>query len=176
VHLAQGGITTSEVAAWLRSLDMDGLYALAQGRLALIPESVFVLPDVAVDIAETELVERHRADRRASVLPPPAAAVPVTDALLEPPPEFVALLGALAAIDAPLPVADAVIGESFCAASYRLSLLPFLGEANVDPELAPLAGLPLHLAWHETAPLAPVGRAEVAAMTPGVLKPAPGTS
>ncbi len=176
VHLAEGGITTSEVAAWLRSLDAEALCALGQDGLAWIPESVFVLPDVAIDIAEAELVERHRTDRRPSVLPPPATARRVADALLEPPPEFAALLRSLAAIDTPTPVADAVVGDGFRAASYRLSLLPFLGEANVDPELAPLAGLPLTLVWDRTAALAPVGRAEVAAMTPGVLNPPPAGS
>jgi len=171
VHLAQGGITTSEVAAWLRTRNVDDLFALASGELALIPEGVFILPDVMIDIAETELIDRHRADRRLSVLPPPAIAEPMANALLEPPPEFAALLAALSGIETPQSVADAVVGDSFRATSYRLSLLPFLGETNVDPDIAPLAGLPLALVWDKTAPLAAVGRAEVAAMTPGHLIP-----
>ncbi|MGB0126522.1 MAG: hypothetical protein WBP72_02705 [Rhodocyclaceae bacterium] len=171
VHLAQGGITTSEVAAWLRRQSIDELFDLAAGGLALVPEPAFILPDVMADVAETELVDKHRADRRPSVLPPPEDAQPVTDALLEPPPEFAELLRTLAAIETPLPVSDAVVGGSFRSASYRLSLLPFLGETNVDPDLAPLADLPLTLDW-ESGPLAEVGRHEVAAITPGKLLPA----
>lgn len=171
VHLAQGGITTSEVAAWLRGLDVEGLRNLGGDGLALVPESIFILPDVMADIAETELVERQRAARRRSVLPPPANAEPLADALLEPPPEFAAFFATLSGIDAPMAVADAVVGDNFRAASYRLSLLPFLGDSNVDPELAPLAGLPLTLTWDETAPLSTIGRGEIAAMTPGQLIP-----
>jgi hypothetical protein len=170
VHLAQGGVTTSEVAAWLRGRSADELFALAGDGLARVPDPVFVLPDVMLDVAETELVDRHRPQPRRSVLPPPASAQPVADALLEPPAEFAALLRALSAIDAPLPVADAVVGGSFRAASYRMSLLPYLGEANVDPDLAPLAALPLALVW-ETGALTAIGREEVAAISPGRLIP-----
>lgn len=169
VHLSQGGITTSEVAAWLRSRSVDVLCLMVGDGLALVPEAIFVLPDVMLDIAETELVDKQRPDRRHSTLPPPADAQPVANALLEPPPEFADLLRVLEQIDAPLTVSDAVVGGSFRAASYRLSLLPFIGEANVDPELAPLAGLPLALEWDAGATLVAVGREEVAAMTPGRL-------
>lgn len=171
VHLSQGGITTSEVAAWLRSRSVDDLCTLVGDGLALVPDAIFVLPDVMLDIAETELVDKQRPDRRRSTLPPPANAQPVPDALLEPPPELADLLRVLTQIDTPLAICDAVVGGSFRAASYRLSLLPFIGETNVDPELAPLADLPLMLEWDAGIALAAVGREEVAAMTPGRLTP-----
>jgi hypothetical protein len=97
----------------------------------------------------------------------------MADAALEPPPEFADLLTTLGHLDATLPVADAVVGGSFRAASYRLSLLTFLGDVNVDADMAPLAGLPLTLEWDAAVPLEPVGREEVAAMTPGRLRPLP---
>jgi len=51
-------------------------------------------------------------------------------------------------LDTSLSVADAWVGGSF-SGSYRLSTAVFLGEQNVDPELAPLAELPVTLQWHE---------------------------
>jgi hypothetical protein len=171
VHLSDGGLTTSEVAAWLRERSLDQLVALGSGALTLIPDPLFVLSDVMLDIAEAELVDKQRPERRASALPPPAQAVPMAEATLEPPPEFAELLGLLGRIEAPLAVPDAVVGGSFRAASYRLSLLPFLGEANVDTDLAPLAGLPLTLAWDEAGALQHVGREEVSAISPGRIEP-----
>ena len=77
----------------------------------------------------------------------------------------------ISGLDAPLSVADAVIGSSFSAASYRLSLLSFLGEQNVDPELAPLAELPVTLQWHEYNELQTINRDDVAAISSGQLIP-----
>ncbi len=171
VHLSAGGLTTSEVAQWLRERSLDELAALSGGSPTLITEPVFVLSDVMLDIAEAELVNKQRAEHRRSTLPHPAQAVPVTEATLEPPSEFAELLSLLGRIESPLAVADAVVGGGFRAASYRMSLLPFLGETNVDPDMAPLAGVPLTLAWETTGPLQRIGREEVSAITPGRLQP-----
>lgn len=171
VHLSEGGLTSSELAAWLRDLDVDRLAALAGDGPAIAPELAFILPDVMVDAAE-EFLNRTRADRRVSTLPPPADVRETTEVPREPPPQLGALTRLLADATHALPVADAVVGESFSAASYRLSLLAFLGEANVDPELAPLAGLPFTVRWDDDAEtLVPVGRGEIAAMTAGKLEP-----
>ena len=171
VHLSEGGLTSSELAAWLRELDVDRLAALAGDGPAVVPELAFVLPDVMIDNTE-EFLDRTRADRRVSTLPPPAEVRETTEIPREPPPQLRQLTRLLADAGHALPVADAVVGESFSAASYRLSLLAFLGEANVDPELAPLAALPFTVCWDEAAQsLLPVGRGEIAAMTPGKLEP-----
>lgn len=171
VHLSDGGLTTSEVAGWLRAQSLDELAALGAAGLTQVPEPLFVLPDVMLDIAEAELVDKQRTNRQVSTLPPPMAAEPMADATLAPPPEFADLLRLLELVEAPLSVADAVVGGSFRAASYRLSLLPFLGETNVDPEMAPLAGLPLAVEWDADTTLVNVGREEVAAITSGRLQP-----
>lgn len=171
VHLAQSGLTTSEVAAWLRGLSLEKLAGLAVAGPAQVCEPTLILADVMLDIAEAELVDKHRPDRRVSSLPAPTQAEPVADAALEPPVEFSELLRQLGHLDAARSVADVVVGGSFRAASYRLSLLPFLGETGVDPELAPLAGLPLYLEWEPDAPLHPIDRGEVASITPGRLRP-----
>ena len=42
---------------------------------------------------------------------------------------------------------------------------------NVDPELAPLAHLPLSLRWNESLELKTIGRDEVAAMSDGHIEP-----
>lgn len=171
VHLSEGGLTSSELAAWLRESDIDRLAALAGGGPAIAPELAFILPDVMIDNTE-EYLDRTRADRRVSTLPPPADVRETTEIPREPPPQLGELTRLLAHSAAALPVADAVVGDSFSAASYRLSLLAFLGENNVDPELAPLAELPFTLRWDETAEApVPVGRGEIAAMTPGKLEP-----
>ncbi|MDP2825339.1 MAG: hypothetical protein Q8O52_21985 [Sulfuritalea sp.] len=172
VHLSDGGLTTSEVAGWLRAQSLDELAALSETGLTPVPEPLFILPDVMLDIAEAELVDKQRADRHVSTLPPPMPAEPMADATLAPPPEFADLLRLLGQVETPLTVADAVVGGSFRAASYRLSLLPFLGETNVDPDMAPLAGLPLVMEWDADTTLVLVGREEVAAITSGRLQPA----
>ena len=95
---------------------------------------------------------------------------------LEPPPELAELLQVLQHLDVPMPIADVVVGGSFRAASYRFSLLPLLGEDKAPSELAPLAALPVQLLWSVDAAegeLAVVNRAEVAAITPGVIAPLP---
>ncbi|MEF8756388.1 MAG: hypothetical protein V5B60_21025 [Accumulibacter sp.] len=176
VHLSQGGLSSSEVAAWLKGLDVDRLAALAEGALNVVPEPVFVLQDVLLDIAEAELIDRQHPDRRRSSLPPPAAVVTTHELPLEPPPEVAELLQVLQHLDGPLPIADVVVGGNFRAASYRFSLLPLLGEDKAPSELAPLAALPVQLLWSADAAageLAAVNRAEVAAITPGVIAPLP---
>lgn len=170
VHLSQGGLTTSEVADWLRGRSIEELVALGQGCLRLTPEPVFVLPDVMLDIAEAEL-DKQRDNHRRSSLPPPVPVHEVSDATLEPPPEFDAFLHLLGSIDMPLTVADAVIGGGFRAASYRLSLLPFLGETSVAADMAPLAAIELELAWEDNAMLTAIDREGVAAVSHGHLRP-----
>jgi hypothetical protein len=171
VHLSQGGLTSSELAGWLKERSVDELAALAGGDIALTPEATFILSDVMLDNAE-EFVERDLPNRRASTLPPPAAVEHAEDVQHNPPPYLGELTRLLQGTPEPMAVADAVIGGSFAAASYRLSLLPFINEQNVDPELAPLAALPLKVQWDESyVALAPVHRGEVAAMSPGNLVP-----
>lgn len=171
VHLSQGGLTTSELAVWLKERTADELVALAAGQLALTPETAFVLPDVMVDNTE-EFIERETPSRRVSILPPPAAIEHALDIPHEPPPQLAALTRLLAALPEAMYVADAVVGDNFSSASYRMSLLSFIGEQNVDPELAPLAALPLAVHWDAgSSELTPVRRNEVAAISAGKLVP-----
>lgn len=170
VHLSQGGLTSSELAAWLKQRSIDELIELAAQQLAYTPEATFILPDVVLDNTE-EFIAREQPNRRISTMPAPAEIEYVNDLPYEPPPQLLELTRLLSGLDASLSVADAVVGGSFSAASYRLSLLSFLGEQNVDPELAPLAELPVTLQWHEHNELHAINRDEVAAISSGQLIP-----
>jgi hypothetical protein len=127
-----------------------------------------------VDNSE-EFIERDRPTRRVSMMPPPAEIEYVHDVPHEPPPQLAALTRLLSGLSAPISTTDAVVGGDFSAASYRMSLLAFIGEQNVDPELAPLAALPLTVRWNEEVnDLTRVHRNEVAAMSSGKLIPQEG--
>lgn len=170
VHLSQGGLTSSELAAWLKQRSIDELIELSVQQLAYTPEATFILPDVVLDNTE-EFIAREQPNRRISTMPSPAEIEYVNDLPYEPPPQLLELTRLLSGLAASLSVADTVVGGSFSAASYRLSLLSFLGEQNVDPELAPLAELPVTLQWHEHNKLHTINRDEVAAISSGQLIP-----
>lgn len=168
VHLSQGGLSTSELAAWLKTQSLDSLAALADGRLATTPECSFVLPDVMLDNTE-EFIAREQPGRKISAMPAPAEIEYTRDVPLEPPRELIELTRMLAGLESPASVADTVVGGSFGSASYRLSLLALIGETNIGPELAPLAELPLTLQWGDA--LQAVGRGEVARISAGRILP-----
>jgi hypothetical protein len=168
VHLSQGGLSTSELAAWLKTRSLDQLAAFADGRLATTPECSFVLPDVMLDNTE-EFIAREQPNRKTSAMPAPAEIEYTRDIPLEPPRELVDLTRMLAGLNASASVADTVVGGSFGSASYRLSLLALIGETNIGPELAPLADLPLILQWGDD--MQAVGRGEVARISAGRILP-----
>lgn len=170
VHLSHGGLSSSELAAWLKERNLDELAGLAAGQLCFTPESTFILPDVMLDNTE-EFVARDLPNRRISAMPAPAEVEYVDDIEHEPPYQLVALMRLLAGLEQPINLADGIVGGNFSDASYRLSLLSFLGEQNVDPELAPLAHLPLQLRWNESLELKTIGRDEIAAMSDGHIEP-----
>jgi hypothetical protein len=170
VHLSHGGLSSSELAGWLKLRTVDDLVQLADGCFSHTPETTFILPDVMLDNTE-EFVVRDQPDRHISSMPAPAEVEYVDDIPLEPPYQLAALTRLLSRLEEPLPLTDGIVGGGFADASYRLSLLSFLGEQNVDPELAPLAELPLRVRWEETLELKTVGRDEVAAMSDGTIEP-----
>ncbi len=170
VHLSHGGLSSSELAAWLKQRTVDELVDLAAQQLSSTPECTFILSDVMLDNTE-EFVVREQPNRRVSAMPAPSEVEYVDDVQHEPPPQLAALTRLLAGLDAPLSLADGIVGGNFSDASYRLSLLSFLGEQNVDPELAPLAHLPLRLRWDESLELKTIGRDEIAAMSGGHIEP-----
>ena len=170
VHLSQGGLTSSELASWLTTRSIDQLADFAVGVTHLVPEIPFVLGDVMADVAEFELLERERPDRKRSSLPPAVDTENTREIPREPPPELAALTRLLANLtgrDEALEVADAVIGDNYRAAAYRFSLLPFLGDPAGDPDLAALGALPLSLRWADDDALDSPQRNGVAAISRG---------
>ncbi len=174
VHLGASGLSSSDVNRFLRDLDASSLAALARDACAAVPQPAVALAAIALDVAEYELVERERADRDDAALPPARSAPQ------QPPPRTDAedhrvatdWLAQLTALDAPAPLADWVPQEGFAISAYRLSLLGLIGDPGAGPRTgvgADLARVPLR--WQVDTGLTPVGRAGVAAMSPGRLLP-----
>lgn len=175
VHLSQGGLTTSDLAAWLRGQSAEKMAGLLAGTSSVVPEPVFVLPDVMLDVAEYELLERERSAAKISRMPAAAAAEETLEYAIAAPPELSRLTTLLGHLDAPKRVADVVVGGDYRTAAYRFSLLPLIGEPIADPDLAAFADLAVQAQWDKSDPtdttLEVVNRHEVAAISPGLLAP-----
>ncbi len=170
VTLGGSGISSSDVAAWLRQLDAGAVAALAADALALVPD----LPLLAgghelLDRAESALGdERLRAGVDAPL--PPADTAPLS---LAPEAEDLALLQhftrRLETLPDAQPLHRVVAGGGFALASYRLSLLALLADgADASPASGPVAEfmrLPLDVRFDDA--LVPVGEDEIAAINAG---------
>lgn len=174
VTLGGSGISSSDVAAWLRSLDADVIAGLALDSFAAVPE----LPLLAgghelLDRAEAMLEGDTAAAESPAGLPPPDAAA--SDVALQA--EDLRLLEhfthRLAALPAPQPLHHVVAGGGFAPASYRLSLLALLADgAETGPEDGPVGSLmrlPVEVDFGDG--LTVVGADEIAAMTLGEVRP-----
>lgn len=163
VHLSRGGLSTTELAAWLQGCDVDHLVTLAADCIACTPEPCFVTPDVMLDVAEAELL-REKVGAGETALPAAAGVAETSEFAAPLPPQLpalVALLAGLAGGDRPTPVADVVVADGFRETAYRFSLLPLIGEVTTDPTLVDLASLPLCIRTGFPA-LLPVARHGVA--------------
>ena len=173
VTLGASGISSSDVAAWLRSLDANALAGLVLDAYAAVPE----LPLLAgghelLDRAESQLEGEAAAALDAS-LPP----VDDTSGEIALQAEDLRLLEhfthRLEALPAPQPLQHVVAGGGFAPASYRLSLLALLADgAEAGPEDGPVGSfmrLPVDVEFGDT--LAPVGADEIAAITLGEVRP-----
>ena len=174
ITLGASGISSSDVAAWLRSLDAGTIAGLVREAFAAVPE----IPLLAgghelLDRAEA-LLEGETAAATADVgLPPPDTA----DTELTLQTEDLRLLEhfthRLEALPAPQPLHQVVAGGGFAPASYRLSLLALLADgAEAGPEEGPVGSfmrLPVEVEFGDT--LTAVGEDEIAAMTLGEIRP-----
>lgn len=175
VHLSQGGLTSSDLATWLRGQTAGQLAALLQGAARIVPFPVFVLADVMLDVAEYELLERERHAVKTSRMPAAAAAEETHEYSITTPPDLARFTALLGNLTTPARVADVVVGGDYRSAAYRFSLLPLIGEPIADPDLAAFAGLALATRWDTGDPgdtsLEIVNRNEVAAISAGLLTP-----
>ena len=170
VMLSDGGLSSSELAAWLKAQSIDKLFNLSAENIAHLPEPLFALPDVMLDVAEAFL-ERDIADKKVSTMPPPVEVEEAQDVPFEYPPQLQNLTNMLARIEHSVSLADIVVGGDFSAASYRYSLLTFLGEQHVDADLAALAEQPVAMQHDEAAALQVVNQNEIALISAGKINP-----
>lgn len=150
VHLGRTGLSSSDLVGWLRAQDADTLAAFEDGQLLLPLPAPFIHDQIALDVAEFELLERERLAAGTTALP--GAEQPPETADLAMDEEDLRFLddwhGELAAIVAPRELADTLIGDDYALSAYRLSLLGLLGDpesAALEGGTADLARLPLAL-------------------------------
>lgn len=174
VHLGRSGLSSSDLVAWLRSLSVDALVALADEQYLLPLQPPLLQDQIALDVAEFELLERERAAAESSELPnaeatPSTHDLPIDDEDLSP---LLAWQGELAAVVDPLELSDTLRGDDYALSAYRLSLLGLLGDPEssaLQGPTADLARLPLQL---EIEPrLVDPGLAAIALVSAGRLHP-----
>ncbi|MDD5297536.1 MAG: hypothetical protein PHU46_11550 [Rhodocyclaceae bacterium] len=174
VTLGAFGISSSDVAIWLRTLAAGDLAALAEGTVSPAPGVAFLAGGhELLDRAELLLsdeTQRLEADTRL----PPALAAPMAGVAEK---EDLRLLehftGRLSALEEATDLARAVSGGGFPSASYRLSLLALLadGEAAGPTGGAIAEFMRLPLSVHFGAELATVNQDEIAAISSGSVSP-----
>jgi len=174
VHLGASGLSSSDVNRYLRDLEVPALAALIDDAFSRVPQPVFALAAIALDVAEYELVERERADPEDGALPPACSAPEDLQPKAEAEDYRVAAdwLAQLDALDATAPLADWVPQDGFATSAYRLSLLGLIGDVGAEHRNgigADLARLPLR--WRIGTGMTAVGRAGVEAMSNGLLLP-----
>ncbi|TDR38237.1 hypothetical protein DFR29_12237 [Tahibacter aquaticus] len=150
VHLGGSGLSSSDVNQWLRAADRDALVRLSEDVLALRLAPAFVLGDIALDVADYELVEREREVGIVESLPEASTAPEQHDAPVASNDYGLAQAwqSQLAELIAAAPLAQLVPSDNFAVSAYRLSLLGLLGDPAADSRegpLAELARLPLYL-------------------------------
>ncbi len=174
IHLGQSGLSTSDIHGWLRGMSLDALCTLMDGTLELPTKLGCLLGDVALDVAEFELLERLREVEADHTLPPPHDA-PTAGSMPRNEEDLTRLLGFLndlKRIEAKTPLHDLVPVEDFAVSSYRMSLASLLGDPEsgaIDGAVADLARLPLTL--HLTGEQVQIGRYGVESMSVGTLEP-----
>lgn len=173
VTLGGSGISSSDVAAWLRTLDAAAIAGLAaQAGAAVADVPLLAGGHELLDRAEAMLAGEAAAAAAQAGLPPPDAPA---EAVLQS--EDLRLLEhftrRLETLPSPRPLHHVVAGGGFAPASYRLSLLALLADGTAaGPEEGPVGTfmrLPVDVAFGDT--LTAVGDDEIAAMTLGEVRP-----
>jgi hypothetical protein len=174
VHLGRTGLSSSDLVAWLRSLTSDALAQHADEAHLLPLHPPFLQDQIALDVAEYELLERERAAAESTELPgteatPTTHDLPIDEEDLSP---LIDWHSELAAVTTPLELTDALRGDDYALSAYRLSLLGLLGDPEssaLQGPTADLARLPLQL---EIEPrLVDPGLATIALVSAGRLHP-----
>ena len=173
VHLGQSGLSTSDIHRWLLMLERDEMCAQIIDAITFPAQIACLLGDIALDIAEFELVDRVRAEAEDASLPPacqapPAEEVPITEEDLT---LVRHLLGELSDIESEVPVEITSPAENFATTSYRMSLAALLGDPESSALGGPVADLArLPIVMDLTGESVLVGKCEIETMSAGSLK------
>lgn len=175
VHLGASGLSSADIQSWLRERSPEELLSLLALQAAIPRALSFVASDLSLDVAEATLRAQEVDD---VPLPPPA---PPATMEFEPPAVDTARLdlfvSQLAGLESDQSLAQLVEGRSFDEASYRLSLLPLIGERGALGETDPAARLAeLALAVEIGDALSEVSTGELARISAGVVRPLGGRS
>ena len=174
VHLGQSGLTSTDIAAYLRRCSQAELARLAGGLLPALPQLTCLTPAEMADTAEFELCGRLRPTLDDDSLPPPAGAPEADADAVERLWMAEALYARLAEVREPTLLSDAVLADSWPETAYRLSLLALLGDPESRGEasvIAELARLPLQL---DISPeMTALDHPTVAGLSRGLLLPKP---
>ncbi|MGL1832656.1 hypothetical protein ACKVEX_03515 [Rhodocyclaceae bacterium SMB388] len=173
VTLGASGISSSDVAAWLRGFDIDQLADMAVDAVAAVPD----LPLLAgghelLDRAEVVLSEEFRAREADQALPPPSDADVDTRAEHEDLALLEHFTRRIEALPEPAPLARVVAGGGFAPASYRLSMLALLADGGEGPAEGPVGAfmrLPVEVRFGDE--LMPVGDDDIALISHGEVAP-----
>lgn len=173
VHLGQSGLSTSDIHYWLRQLSADKLCNLLGSSMSFSMQHGCILGDIALDVAEYELLDRIQAESEDTSLPPacdaqPAEAMPVTEEDLT---RLRSFFDELQHIEVDVPLYLAIPADDFATTSYRLSLAALLGDPEsrmLDGVVADLARLPLLMRL--TGKSVEVGRLGIKNMSEGIME------
>ncbi|MGQ5522172.1 hypothetical protein ACUHMQ_02815 [Chitinimonas sp. PSY-7] len=172
VHLGASGLTSSDIAEWLRTASQADLAGMASNMLCFSPQLALVTGAEMVDIAEFELIERERVAAQSNVLPEKVAAPSLSAPEAERLFEAESLYALLAGFSVPTDISDAVVVDTYPETAYRLSLLSLLGDAEAALEqsiVGDMVNLPLRL--QHDAEVVELDHPEVAAISRGELVP-----
>lgn len=172
VHLGATGLSSADVNAWLRGRSIEQLAGMVEDAVSPVPDFAFALGDIALDVAEFELVDKLRPDRLNVSLPPSASSPGSTGDEVEPPDYGQLEHWHQDLREAPpkWPLAEAVPLRDYELSSYRLSLLALMGDresTSLDGPVAAFARLKRRLAW--SGAVVKVGRHGVAEISEGFL-------
>ncbi|QND83151.1 Uncharacterized protein ChrSV_0923 [Chromobacterium vaccinii] len=152
VHLGNSGLTSTDIADWLRRQGAAMLAGKLAGGWSICPEPAFLSTPELADVAEFELLARERAKAGAHVLPggeaAPLADAPEMERLLEAEEMYDLLLELGMSGKADAHISQAVLADSYNETAYRLSLLSLIGDpetSNDQSIVAALAKLPFSL-------------------------------
>ncbi|BAL24336.1 hypothetical protein [Azoarcus sp. KH32C] len=174
VTLGASGISSSDVAAWLRGLSAEQLAGFAEDALATVPNVTLLAGGhELLDRAEAVLSDEVREHEGNAELPPPDTAAvsqaPEQDdlALLQ---HFTRRIGAL---PRQVPLQYVVAGGGFAHAAYRLSLLALLADGEsagpADGPIGDFMRLPVDVHFGDR--LVEVDEDEIALMSDGSIAP-----